>query len=77
MNGSVSCSTNCSNQLFYTQINMELWRGFIYLTKIGNVHIIKSKGGAIKIGLLNFDVVVMLKTSDAVFRFYVSVFSNQ
>ena len=53
-----------------------LWRGFIYL-KIGNVHIIKSKGGAIKIGLLNFDVVVMLKTSDAVFRFYVSVFSNQ
>ena len=76
MNGSTLCSTNCSNQLFYTQINMELWRGFIYL-KIGNVHIIKSKGGAIKIGLLNFDVVVMLKTSDAVFRFYVSVFSNQ
>ena len=77
MNGSAPCSTNCSNQLFYTQINMELWRGFIYIKQIGNVHIIKSKGGAIKIGHLNFDVVAMLKTSTAVDLFYVSVFSTQ
>ena len=71
MNGSVSCSTNCSNQLFSTVAGLHLFK------KIGNVHIIKSKGGAIKIGHLNFDVVAMLKTSTAVDLFYVSVFSTQ